>query len=63
MRASSLDLRERIVHQGYKRADSVKLFGVSLATIKRYLKRRRETGQGARKPIPGRPPKKVHRCV
>ena len=61
MRAYSLDLRERIVRavdQGYKRADIVKLFGVPLATVKRYLKRRRETGQVARKPIPGRPPQK-----
>lgn len=61
MRAYSLDLRERIVRavdQGYKRADIVKLFGVSLATIKRYLQRRRETGQVARKLIPGRPPPK-----
>lgn len=48
MKAYSLDLRERIVRavdQGYKRADSVKLFGVSCATIKRYLKRRRETAR------------------
>ena len=34
------------------------MFGISLATIKRYLKQRRETGQLAVKPIPGRPPKK-----
>jgi transposase len=28
-----------------------------VATIKRYLKQRRETGQVTAKPIPGRPPK------
>lgn len=34
------------------------MFGVSLATIKRYLKQRRETGDVQAKPIPGRPAKK-----
>ncbi|HEX4203043.1 MAG TPA: IS630 family transposase [Ktedonobacteraceae bacterium] len=61
MRAYSSDLRERVVKavdQGCKRAEIIKLFGVSRATIKRYLKLRRETGQVSRKPIPGRPPKK-----
>jgi transposase len=61
MKAYSPDLREHIlraVDQGYQRADIVKMFGVSLATIKRYLKRRRETGIVAAKPHPGRPPKK-----
>jgi transposase len=61
MKAYSFDLRERIVRavdQGYKRTDIIKLFGVSRATIKRYLKQRREMGQLSRKPIPGRPPKK-----
>jgi len=62
MKAYSLDLREKVlraVDQGYPRAEIVKLFGVSLATIKRYLKQRRETGDVAPKPIPGRPPKKL----
>lgn len=61
MKAYSPDLRERVVRafdQGYKRAIIIKLFGVSRATIKRYLKRRSETGQVSMKPIPGRPPKK-----
>ncbi|WP_220197031.1 helix-turn-helix domain-containing protein [Ktedonospora formicarum] len=47
MRAYSQDLRERVaraVDQGYKRTDIIKLFGVSRATIKRYLKQRRENG-------------------
>ena len=61
MKAYSLDLRERVlraVDQGYQRADIIKMFGVSRATIKRYLKQRRETGTVAAKPHPGRPPKK-----
>lgn len=61
MKAYSLDLRERIVRavdQGYPRAEIVQLFGVSRATIKRYVKQRRETGHLRRKPIPGRPPQK-----
>jgi transposase len=55
------DLREhvlRAVDQGYQRADIIKMFGVSRATIKRYLKQRRETGEVKTKPHPGRPPKK-----
>lgn len=61
VKAYSPDLRERVlraVDQGYKRADIIKLFGVSRATIKRYLKRRRETGEANVKSIPGRPSKK-----
>ena len=61
MKAYSLDLRERIVRavdQGYARTEIIKLFGVSKATIKRYLKQRRELGHLHKKPIPGRPPKK-----
>ena len=62
MKAYSEDLRERVlraVDQGHPRAQIVQLFGVSLATLKRYLKQRRETGKLAPKPIPGRPPKKL----
>lgn len=61
MKAYSSDLRERVVRavdQGYKRTDIIKLFGVPRATIKRYLKQRREAGHVSRKPIPGRPSKK-----
>ena len=61
MKAYSHDLRERVVRavdQGYKRADISKLLGVSRATIKRYLKQRRETGELGVRPIPGRPSKK-----
>lgn len=61
MKAYSVDLREKVlraVDQGYPRSEIIKLFGVSRATIKRYLKRRRETGDVSIKPIPGRPSKK-----
>ena len=61
MKAYSQDLRERVlraVDQGYLRTEIIKLFGVSRATIKRYLKQRRETGAVHVKAIPGRPPKK-----
>jgi len=60
MRAYSLDLREgvvRAVDHGYDRAEISTLFGVSSATIKRYLKQRRETGHLSPRPISGRPPK------
>jgi transposase len=61
MKAYSKDLREHIlkaVDQGHPRAEIVRMFGVSLATIKRYLKQRRETGELSPKAIPGRPSKK-----
>src|SRR5438046_4694287 len=62
MKAYSVDVREKVlqaVDQGYPREQIIKLLGVSRATIKRYLKQRRETGSIAPKAIPGRPPKKV----
>jgi len=49
---------EAAVDQGHPRAEIVRLFGVSLASIKRYLKQRRETGDLSPKAIPGRPSKK-----
>jgi transposase len=55
MKAYSQDLRERIlraVDQGDQREEIIKVFGVSRATIKRYLKARRETGQVKAKPHP-----------
>ena len=58
MKAYSQDLRQRVlraVDQGTSQAAIVKTFAVSLATIKRYLKQRRETGQVLPKAIPGRP--------
>ena len=62
MKAYSVDLRAKVlraVDQGYARKEIVQLLGVSPATIKRYLKQRRETGNMAPKPRPGRPPKKL----
>src|SRR5690242_16596923 len=62
MKAYSVDLRTKVlraVDQGYARKEIVKLLGVSPATIKRYLKQRRESGDLAPKGIPGRPPKKL----
>ena len=62
MKAYSVDLRAKVlraVDEGYARKEIVKLLGVSPATIKRYLKQRRETGEVAPKRIPGRPPKKL----
>jgi transposase len=62
MKAYSQDLRQRVVRavdEGCTRAEIAQLFGVSLATIKRYLKQRREkSGHLIPKAIPGRPAKK-----
>ena len=41
-----------------KDAEIVQIFGVSHATIKRYLKQRRDEGHVRPRAIPGRPPKK-----
>jgi len=62
MKAYSVDLREKVlraVDQGHPREQIIKLLGVSRATIKRYVKQRRETGSVAPKAIPGRTPKKL----
>src|SRR5690349_23644564 len=62
MKAYALDVREKVlraVDQGSSREEIVKLLGVCRATIKRYLKQRRDTGNVAPKAIPGRPPKKL----
>ncbi len=61
MKAYSQDLRERVlraVDQGRSRAEIVQLFGISLATLTRYMKQWREEGHVRPKAIPGRPPKK-----
>jgi transposase len=61
MRAYSQDLRQhvlRAVDDGQSRAEIIELFQVSRATIKRYVKQRRETGTVLPRPIPGRPSKK-----
>jgi transposase len=59
MRAYSRDLRLRVlaaVDRGVPRAAVARLFDVSPATIKRWLRRRRATGGVAPRPRPGRPP-------
>ena len=61
MRAYSQDLRQQVlraVDDGKSRAEISDLFQVSQATIKRYVKQRRETGTVLPRPIPGRPSKK-----
>ena len=57
MRAYSLDLRERVLaalDQGMSRAAAVSTFAVSLATIKRWLARRRAGQSLAPRQSPGR---------
>lgn len=61
MRAYSQDLRQRVlraVDEGKPRAEIIDFFQVSRATIKRYVKQRRETGTVLPRSIPGRPSKK-----
>jgi transposase len=58
MQAYSQDLRERVlraVDQGMSHQEVVQVLGVSLATIGRYLKQRREMGHVRPKAIPGHP--------
>src|SRR5918995_4989965 len=58
MKPYSEDLRRRVVgavERGMRRVEAVETFAVSLPTIKRWLKQRRETGDLAPKPIPGPP--------
>ncbi len=61
MKAYSQDLRQRVlraIDAGHSQAEVAKTFAVSVATIKRYLKLRRETGHIEPKAILGRPAKK-----
>ena len=58
MRAYSKDLRVKVldaVDRGMPRAEVAKIFGISLPSIKRWLKRRRETGEVGAK-VPTGPP-------
>jgi transposase len=58
MKAYSQDLRLRVlraVDAGASQSQVAEQFAVSVATIKRYLKERRETGSVTPKVIPGRP--------
>src|SRR3712207_8158191 len=61
MKPYSKDLRLRVlsaVDAGRPREDVAKTFSVSVPTIKRWLKRRRETGDVEPRAIPGRPSRK-----
>jgi transposase len=58
MKPYSKDLRIRVlaaVDRGEPREEVAETFSVSMPTIKRWLKRRRETGGVEAIPIPGRP--------
>jgi transposase len=58
MRAYSEDLRLKVldaVDRGMPREEVASVFGISLPSIKRWLKRRREMGKVDPKPIPGPP--------
>src|SRR5215208_1106069 len=55
------DLRLKVLEaldRGMPRREVAQIFGVSMPTIKRWLKRRRETGEVAPKPSPGPPARK-----
>jgi transposase len=61
MKPYSKDLRLRVlaaVDAGKPREEVAKTFSVSMPTIKRWLKRRRETGDVQPRAIPGRPSRK-----
>lgn len=61
MKPYSKDLRLRVlaaVDAGTPREEVAKTFSVSVPTIKRWLKRRRETGDVQPRAIPGRPSRK-----
>jgi transposase len=58
MNAYSKDLRPKVlsaIDRGIPRKEIPDLFGVSTSTIKRWLKRRRQTGDVNAEKIPGRP--------
>lgn len=58
MNAYSKDLRLKTlaaIDRGIPRREVTELFGVSRSTIKRWLKRRRQTGEVNIHKIPGRP--------
>jgi transposase len=48
----------RAIDEGTSRGQIIERFHISRATIKRYLKQRRETGKVQPQTIPGRTPKK-----
>src|SRR2546421_6382869 len=61
MKAYSQDLRQRVlraIDSGESQIETAEAFAVSVPTIKRYLRQRRETGHVLPKGIPGRPARK-----
>ena len=57
MKQYSADLRERLlgaIDTGFPQAEAARLFGVSVSTIKRWRRRRQETGGVVASPRPGR---------
>lgn len=61
MRAYSKDLRLKVLDagdRGMPRKEVARIFGVSMPSIKRWLRRRRESGDVEPSPIPGPPARK-----
>ena len=61
MNPYSKDLRLRVlsaIDSGKPREEVARTFSVSMPSIKRWLKRRKETGDVQPEPIPGRPSRK-----
>lgn len=61
MKAYSKDLRLKVldaVDRGMPRKEVARIFRISLPSIKRWLKRRRETGDLKPSPVPGPPARK-----
>lgn len=59
MNAYSLDLRLKAldaVDRAISRREVIRTFGISMPTLERYLRRRREAGDLTPKPSPGRTP-------
>jgi transposase len=58
MRAYLKDLRLKVlaaVDRGMPRAEAAEVFGVSVPSVKRWLRLRKETGGVEPKPVPGPP--------
>src|SRR5215213_7918218 len=61
MKAYSKDLRLKVLDaldRGMDRKEVARIFGVSLPSVKRWLKMRRESGDVEARPIPGPPARK-----
>ncbi len=61
MKAYSKDLRLKVLaacDRGMPRGEVAKTFGLSISTLKRHLKLRRETGGVEAEPVPGPPARK-----